>query len=346
MDALGRKLNVLVAIDEAEAPVWARLSQQIEAVFARDGLSAYRALTERAFDLVLVDLYLTGMDSLALLRRIRTEKLCPSVILTSETPSFSYAQQGILNGVCAYLLRPIEASELQTVIRSILTEQSPESALIGQAAEQAVTHLRGAEAEAAFAKLGEGLLRPTDGAVEQSLRWRDFYEETIRQIYRTYSWLRLYCHPEEFSRPDFIRDRDDQMVEHFCRRKIGQLNDILLELFPVCGNRKMDEVICYLLQNIDDNVQQKEVAERFYITNSTLSTRFQNQLGISYREYMTRIKIRRAEYLLRYTNVRTRDLAGRLGYKDRDYFSKLFLQRTGKTLQEYEQTGAGNHYNI
>ena len=115
MASLGKKLNVLVAIDEMEAPVWELLAQQVTPVFARDGLSAYQALRSQSFDLVLLDLYLTGMDSLSLLRQIRTEQLCRSIVLTSETPSFTYAQQGILNGVCAYLLRPLQEEELQTV---------------------------------------------------------------------------------------------------------------------------------------------------------------------------------------------------------------------------------------
>ena len=317
MASLGKKLNVLVAIDEMEAPVWGRLAQQVTPVFARDGLSAYQALRSQSFDLVLLDLYLTGMDSLSLLRQIRTEQLCRSIVLTSETPSFTYAQQGILNGVCAYLLRPLQEEELQTVIRTIRSEHSPQSALMGQMAVQAVGSLRNEGAEDVFASLGEHLVSLVEDPVEQSLRWRDLFAETLRQTYQQYSWLRLYFHPDEFTRPDFLR-----------------------------GNSRMDEVLSYLLQAIDRNVQQKEVAEQFYITNSTLSTRFQTQLGISYREYMTRIKIRRAEYLLRHTNVRIRDLAGRLGYKDRDYFSKLFLQRTGMTLQEYARESTANHYCI
>ena len=346
MASLGKKLNVLVAIDEMEAPVWERLAQQVTPVFARDGLSAYQALRSQSFDLVLLDLYLTGMDSLSLLRQIRTEQLCRSIVLTSETPSFTYAQQGILNGVCAYLLRPLQEEELQTVIRTIRSEHSPQSALMGQMAVQAVGSLRNEGAEDVFASLGEHLVSLVADPVEQSLRWRDLFAETLRHTYQQYRWLRLYFHPDEFTRPDFLRDRDDQMVEHFCRRKIKLLSGLITELYPVCGNSRMDEVLSYLLQAIDRNVQQKEVAEQFYITNSTLSTRFQTQLGISYREYMTRIKIRRAEYLLRHTNVRIRDLAGRLGYKDRDYFSKLFLQRTGMTLQEYARESTANHYCI
>ena len=66
-----------------------------------------------------------------------------------------------------------------------------------------------------------------------------------------------------------------------------------------------------------------------------LNRSFQTQVGISYREYMTRLKIERGQYLLRRGLVRPEELASTLGYRDREYFAGLFLQRTGQTVQEY-----------
>ena len=110
------KPNILVAIDEHPAPVWQAFEASAKITYVRDGLNAYQLLTEDRFDLTLIDLYLTGMDSLELLRRIwGGEHLFPRVVLTSETPSFSYAQQGILYGVTAYLLRPLQEGELQEI---------------------------------------------------------------------------------------------------------------------------------------------------------------------------------------------------------------------------------------
>lgn len=135
------------------------------------------------------------------------------------------------------------------------------------------------------------------------------------------------------------------MIINFCLRKICDLNSALRELFPVSHNQSLEDILVFLLQSVDENVQQKDVAERYFITNSTLSTRFQRNLEISYREYMTTLKIRRGQYLLQYSNIRPEELSARLGYKDREHFSKLFLQRTGQTLQEYGKK-SWDGYNI
>lgn len=168
----------------------------------------------------------------------------------------------------------------------------------------------------------------------------------ISETFQTYPWLRLYHHPEEYSSLDYIRESDSDMVVGFCLRKLDGLSQSIRELFPIAKNPKLEELFTFLLHSIDENVQQKEVAERYFITSSTLSTRFQRGLGISYREYMTTLKLLRGQYLLQHTDIRPEDLATRLGYKDKEYFAKLFLQRTGHNLQTYRQEVWGKHYNI
>jgi AraC-like DNA-binding protein len=67
------------------------------------------------------------------------------------------------------------------------------------------------------------------------------------------------------------------------------------------------------------------------MVSSTLSTRFGRHLGLSYREYTTKLKVLRAQYLLHHTSLSEAEIAAKLGYKDRDYFCQLFFQRTGQT---------------
>lgn len=346
MAEIANKPNILVVIDEHPAPVWQVFEPKADITFVRDGLNAYRLLTEGSFDLALIDLHLTGMDSLELLRRIRGEHLCPRVVLTSETPSFSYAQQGILHGVTAYLLRPLQEGELKEVFARLQNNRLPEQMLIEPAALRLVEQLRTPQIEAVLDREMKALERPGDDLIRLSLRWNALYEEVIRRTFQQYPWLKLYHQPKEFAEPDLIRDQDSCIVRTFCVRKLCALNRIMLEFLPAGADRRTVEMLTYLLQTIDENWTQVEVAKRFYITNSTVSTRFQRQLGISYREYITRLKIRRAQYLLHYTDMRAKSIAAHLGYKDQSYFAKLFQQRTGTTLQECEEHSMVGHYSI
>lgn len=325
------KLNVLVAIDEVPGGLWDNLRSLAEFQFVRDGAEAYHQLTSQSFDLALVDLNLTGMDGLELLRRIRLEGLCSYVILTSSVPSFSYAQQGILYGASAYLLRPLKEAEVEEAMRKLCFHHSDE--LLHNAAVSVVKKLRSGSCEEAFSQAGEQLLSASGDSISAAICWRNFYLEVVNLTYLQYPWMKLYHQAAEFSALDHIWDQDIHMVRHFCLRKIRLLGDSLTELFPPSDDHQLEQIQIMLLQSVDQDPQQKDVAEHFYIANSTLSTRFQRVLHLSYREYLTRIKIQRAQYLLSYTDIQPDDLASLLGYKDKNYFYKVFFQRTGQNLK-------------
>lgn len=344
MDIKSKKLHILVAIDEVPDPLWSQFNSLAQFRFVREGREAYHALSSEQFDVMFLDLNLTGLDSLELLRRSRKEQLCPSVILTSAVPSFSYAQQGILYGVSAYLLRPLDPEQVENSIRKLQTADTCDHPL-REAASEAVGHLRDENAPDVFLRLGENLTAACSTVMERNIRWRDYYETLVQLTFQRYPWLKLYYHPAQYVSLDYIQESDDRMIINFCLRKIRDLNSALRELFPVSHNQSLEDILVFLLQSIDENVQQKDVAERYFITNSTLSTRFQRNLEVSYREYMTTLKIRRGQYLLQYSNIRPEELSARLGYKDREHFSELFLQRTGQTLQEYGKK-SWDGYNI
>ena len=334
MDIERKKLNILVAIDEVPDPLWNRVDPLAEIRFVREGRETYRALTTERYDMMFLDLNIPGMDSLELLRRCRVEQLCPAVILTSIAPSFSYAQQGILYGVTAYLLRPLDFDEVEKVVRNFQSAAGTRDRALIEAAAEAAGHLRDENAADTFLRLGEDLTVSCVTAVARGIRWRDYYEAVADLAFQLWPWLKLYHHPDQYISLDYAQESDGQMVVNICLRKIRSLSETLRDLFPRPRSRELEEIMTFLLQSIDENVQQKEVAEQYFITNSTLSTRFQRNLKMSYREYITTLKIRRGQYLLQYTDIRPEELAARLGYKDREHFAKLFRQRTGQTLRE------------
>lgn len=345
---LGRieKLKILVVIDEMPAELWKQFQSRAEITFVRDGLNAYRHLCEERYDLTLLDLYLTGMDSFELLRRIRAERLCRMVVLTSEAPSFFYAQQGILYGVSAYLLRPLKKDELQEVFHRLQNDAVPNYPAVEQAAKRILSQLRSHSLNDLLDYESQRIQRSLEQLIQQSLQWRALYEELLQQVFRQYPWLKLYHHPEEFSSLDSVWDTDSHVVQTFCVQKIKKLSECLHKYLPDGADERTEEMLVYLLQTIDQNLQQVDVAGHFYITGSTMSTRFQRQMGITYREYVTRLKISRAQYLLRYSDISAKEIAAYLGYKDRAYFAKIFLQCTGKTLQEYGQKPIDSFYCI
>jgi two-component system response regulator YesN len=68
------------------------------------------------------------------------------------------------------------------------------------------------------------------------------------------------------------------------------------------------------------------------------STIFRQEVGITYIEYLTDIRIEEAKRLLSETRMRSSDIAYEVEYTDPQYFSYLFRKKTGMSPTEYRKT--------
>ena len=62
---------------------------------------------------------------------------------------------------------------------------------------------------------------------------------------------------------------------------------------------------------------------------------FKKKMGVAVSEYLTEMKMARALRLLSISELRTADIAERLGYSDVNYFSRQFRQTQGMSIEEY-----------
>jgi len=83
---------------------------------ALSGPEALARLGARPFDVVLLDVWMPGMDGLEVLKQIR--RLHPSVrvVLVSGNASITAAVEGIRLGATDYLLKPVEIEDVMAKV--------------------------------------------------------------------------------------------------------------------------------------------------------------------------------------------------------------------------------------
>lgn len=330
-------MQILVAIDEFPARVWEGFESKATITFVRDGREARALLQKNHFHIVLVDIFLPGVDGLQLLRLIQEQEDKPAVILTSEAPNFQYARQGILYGACDYLLRPLNPEALQEAFQRVQAQhQRPDS--FEQTLLQGLIHALGtpgfpAALEASFHQI---TTREPD-QFNASHRCLLLFQALVRQAYEMHSWLSCFLDPKECETITELNSSDPQVVQTVCQHSGEELNKLLMSLYPPQADAQLTEIMEYMLMNVDRLFAQKEIAQKFYLSASTLSERFSRSLEISYREYNQGLKISRAAYLLRNTDMKLYEVCAKLGFKDTSYFSKQFKQQTGQTATSYRQ---------
>lgn len=90
-----------------------------------DGLEAFNLLKEEAFDLVLMDIMLPGMDGFELMKRIK-DLIIPVIFLTAKN-GLADKVNGLKSGAEDYIVKPFETVELLARIEIVLRRYSKNS---------------------------------------------------------------------------------------------------------------------------------------------------------------------------------------------------------------------------
>jgi two-component system, OmpR family, response regulator len=94
---------------------------------ARDGQAGLHALATDAFDAVLLDVMMPGLDGLDVLRRIRTRNRIPVLMLTARGDEADRVV-GLELGADDYVPKPFSPRELLARLRAVLRRAQPEAA--------------------------------------------------------------------------------------------------------------------------------------------------------------------------------------------------------------------------
>ena len=89
---------------------------------------------------------------------------------------------------------------------------------------------------------------------------------------------------------------------------------------------------------MDENMSLNTAARIANISANHFSALFSQNVGQTFIEYLTSIRMEHAKELLRCTGKRSSEIAGAVGYKDAHYFSYLFKKTQGMTPSDYRRT--------
>jgi two-component system OmpR family response regulator len=91
---------------------------------ASDGEEADATLAAEAFDLVILDLGLPGMDGLDVLRRLRDRRAETAVLILTSRGALDDRVKGLNLGADDYLTKPFEIEEFEARVRALLRRRA------------------------------------------------------------------------------------------------------------------------------------------------------------------------------------------------------------------------------
>lgn len=203
--------------------------------------------------------------------------------------------------------------------------------------------------------LGSGLLDETEDFV------RDYFQAIGHEamesfVFRNYVILnvrfsvlaflkKLGCEAEELE----IRDTEEILKERArsmenAKAYAGDLIKKAITLRDENSGNKNRSILKAAIEYIDthymeDSLSLNTAAQVANISANHFSALFSQNMGQTFIEYLTALRMRHARELLRCTGRRSSEIAAEVGYKDAHYFSYLFKKTQGMTPSEYRKAG-------
>lgn len=88
---------------------------------------------------------------------------------------------------------------------------------------------------------------------------------------------------------------------------------------------------------MEEDMSLNKAANAANVSANHFSTLFSQNMGQTFIEYLTNLRMNKAKEYLRCTSMRSSEIAGEIGYKDAHYFSYLFKKTQGMTPSDYRK---------
>lgn len=352
MDIIRRELKRM--------PIWGDRSGFELCAEARNGHEALEMLKLEEIDLVITDIKMPKVDGLELLKKINERKLSKCIVLLSDYTDFNFARQGLVLGAFDYLSKPAGADELLKLlerVRERLEEWKRESdrmqIMEKKLEEKVMTLFPAADVDQLINLILTGDPASSDLAtrivdystaslggdlIRMEFLLKSILNAVLHSILEKKNWLCEFIDQNGFVSSKSLRSDNPEELKRIFSVKIESLRSIINKLECSSTDNEVVRRMCScVLESADGEISLKMIAGKLFMNRTYLSEVFRQKTGLQFVEYLTMVKMERAKILLAEGRLKTYEIAEKLGFKDIEYFSRLFKRYAGMPPMEYRQ---------
>ncbi|MGI6566046.1 MAG: PocR ligand-binding domain-containing protein [Limnochordia bacterium] len=129
-------------------------------------------------------------------------------------------------------------------------------------------------------------------------------------------------------------------IEEICAWIVKVLDAFMDEVYAAAESRDLPvirQAVSYIKEHFREELTLEDVAQEVHFSPFYVSRLFKEELGLTFIEYLTKIRIDEAKRLLLETNKTVSEIADLVGYQDPSYFTKVFKKREGVTPTQFRR---------
>ncbi|PYN16142.1 MAG: hypothetical protein DME05_09405 [Candidatus Rokuibacteriota bacterium] len=109
------------------------------------------------------------------------------------------------------------------------------------------------------------------------------------------------------------------------------------DAWPQLGE-SVSRTVDYLGHHFAEDLTVEGIAEIIDISSSHLAHLFRSEIGMSVRDYLTRVRVAMAQDLLAHTDEKLESVAAQLGFADTSHLTHVFQRITGRPPGAYRRS--------
>lgn len=133
------------------------------------------------------------------------------------------------------------------------------------------------------------------------------------------------------------KDDSQETLYYFLKKAFDQLFECIYQNRNIRHTRVFTKAKEFIWGNYNQDISLKKIAEAVRINPFYLSHLFRKEMGISFLEYLTSVRISIAKKLLKQTNLSIIQICLEVGYQDPSHFAKIFRKKEGIRPTEYRK---------
>jgi two-component system response regulator YesN len=133
------------------------------------------------------------------------------------------------------------------------------------------------------------------------------------------------------------QDNSPETLYYFLRKAFDQLFECIYQNRNIRHTRVFTKAKEFIWGNYNQDISLKKIAEAVGINPFYLSHLFRKEMGISFLEYLTSVRLSIAKKLLQQTNLSIIEICLEVGYQDPSHFAKIFRKKEGIHPTEYRK---------